>query len=206
MQWVEMIRPRVSHFRMRGLLLILVHVFVPPFKQSILKPRVELQSPWNNGSTTTTTPDLPQRPQVVSGTARPHHKDALVLEWGQCLSHVVVISGVPVCLDRQLTDRNVRLRVHEHKWDPGAVVEAAFGIDINAWEAGGGEEILDTAGEVGGARGGVLELVHGLGEAVEVVDGVVAAGDGVDGGDRRLPVAGDDENGIGFVWIHVLLP
>lgn len=86
------------------------------------------------------------------------------------------------------------------------MVKATFDIDINAWEAGGSEEVLDAAGEVGGARSGVLELVHGLGEAVEVVDGVVGAGDGVDGGDRRLPVAGDDENGIGFVWIHVLLP
>jgi len=45
-------------------------------------------------------------------------------------------------------------------------------------------------------------LVHGFGEAIEVVDGVVSVND-VDGGNIGVPVAGDDENGGG--WRRKLL-
>lgn len=48
-------------------------------------------------------------------------------------------------------------------------------------------------------------LVHALGEAVEVVDGVVDAGDGGDGGDGGVPVARNDENGPGN-RVPLLLP
>ena len=48
------------------------------------------------------------------------------------------------------------------------------------------------------------DLVHGFGEAVEIIDGVVS-GDDVDGGFVGLPVARDHENGSG--WLpHNLLP
>ena len=40
-----------------------------------------------------------------------------------------------------------------------------------------------------------MYLVHLVGEAVEVVDGVVGPVDDVDGGGVGLPVAGDDEDG-----------
>lgn len=44
-----------------------------------------------------------------------------------------------------------------------------------------------------------------MGEAVEVVDGVVTVND-VDGGDGGLPVAGDDEDGIGAGGEDLVLP
>lgn len=51
----------------------------------------------------------------------------------------------------------------------------------------------------------IIDLVHAVGEAVEVVDGVVTVND-VDGGDGGLPVAGDDEDGIGAGGEDLVLP
>ncbi|KAM1114175.1 hypothetical protein ACFX15_046110 [Malus domestica] len=79
--------------------------------------------------------------------------------------------------------------------DPGAVVEPSLGVHVDAAKARRGQQLLDAVGEVGGAGGGVLDLVHGSGEAIEVVDGAVAAGNGADGGDSGVPMAGDDEDG-----------
>ncbi|KAM1578384.1 hypothetical protein ACFX1Z_039942 [Malus domestica] len=79
--------------------------------------------------------------------------------------------------------------------DPGAVVEPPLGVHVDAAKARRGQQLLEAVGEVGGARGGVLDLVHGSGEAIEVVDGAVAARNGADGGDSGVPVAGDDEDG-----------
>lgn len=138
--------------------------------------------------------------------ARPYNKDTLLPERRESLPQVVVVTPVPVGLDRELADGDIGLRVHEHEWDPCAVVEAAFLVDVDPVEAGRGEELLDPVGEPGRPGGRVLEPVHGFGEAVEVVDGVVLGGDGVDGGDGGVPVAGDDEDGVGFLGEPVLLP
>ncbi|KAM1073661.1 hypothetical protein PS2_018378 [Malus domestica] len=90
--------------------------------------------------------------------------------------------------------------------DPGAVVEPPLGVHVDAAKARRGQQPLDAVGEVGRAGGGVLDLVHGSGEAIEVVDGVVAAGNGADGGDSGVLVAGDDEDGGGFLRIHRVFP
>jgi hypothetical protein len=42
-----------------------------------------------------------------------------------------------------------------------------------------------------------LVYVHVFGEAIEIMDGVVAAANNVDGGHGRVPVSGNDENGSG---------
>lgn len=57
-------------------------------------------------------------------------------------------------------------------------------------------------------RGGetIMDLVHLVGEAVEVVDGGVPALDDVDGGLGGLPVGGHDEDGGGALREHLVLP
>lgn len=54
--------------------------------------------------------------------------------------------------------------------------------------------------------GSKTNLVHGFGEAIEVVDGVVGGVDNINGGNSGVPMARDDENGSGSVWEHFLLP
>lgn len=133
----------------------------------------------------------------MGGAARADDKDAFLSERGEGAAHVEVVGGVAVGLDGELADRDVGVRVHEEEGDPGTMVEASLLVLTDGAEAGGLEEVADAAGDEGGPGGRVLEAVHGLGEAVEVVDGVVGAVDDVDLGGARVPVAGDDEDGAG---------
>ena len=53
--------------------------------------------------------------------------------------------------------------------------------------------------------GGTTDLIHGFGEAVEIIDGVVL-GDDVDGGFVGLPVGRNHKNGSGPLPHDLLLP
>ena len=65
-----------------------------------------------------------------------------------------------------------------------------------------GENLLIEKEKMWGNR---TDLVHGFGEAVEIIDGFVP-GDDVDGGFSGLPMSGDDENGSGSLLHNRLLP
>ena len=54
-------------------------------------------------------------------------------------------------------------------------------------------------------NGGTTDLIHGFGEAVEIIDSVVL-GDDVDGGFVGLPVGRNHKNGSGPLPHDLLLP
>ena len=64
----------------------------------------------------------------VDRPAASHDKDALVPQFRDRLSHGKVPGRVKVALNGEWTDRDIRVREHQHHGDPGPVVEAAGGI------------------------------------------------------------------------------
>nr|ACN31223.1 unknown [Zea mays] len=189
-QRVEVVRPRVRHPRVRRLLLVPLHVLVPSVEERVLEPGVELGGPLRHGRV-----GRANLAQVVRGAAGADDEGAFLPQGRQRLAEVVVVRAVAVGLHRELAHGDVGVRVHEHQRHPGAVVEPAAVVLLHGAEPGLLQEIYGPQGQVRSARSRVLELVHGLGKAIEVVDGVVAAADDVDRRRGRLPVSRDDEDG-----------
>ncbi|MFS8014995.1 hypothetical protein Hanom_Chr15g01351191 [Helianthus anomalus] len=108
MQRIEMVGPRVCNGCMWSFLLVVVYIFIPSINQCFFEPCVKLLSPrlyrWG----------VAQHFQVVSGGTRTDNEHTFLFKGCQCFTHVVMVSGVFVCLDRQLADWNVGLWIHKH--------------------------------------------------------------------------------------------
>lgn len=107
-----------------------------------------------------------------------------------------MVDGITVRLNRQLAHRDVSIRIHEQQWNPGTMIETTLGVLFDGSEAGVDEEISGFTGKERCTGCRVFQFVHGLGEAIEIVDGVVGGVDDIDFRGARVPVSGDDKDGL----------
>src|SRR5689334_18010796 len=72
-------------------------------------------------------------------------------------------------LHRQLSDWNVRLRIHQLEWYPRAVIETAPFV-LADYETDGGQQRRGTLRQLYGPGGGIFDLIELAGKAIEVVN------------------------------------
>ena len=98
-------------------------------------------------------------------------------------------------LDRELDHGNVCVWPGDHEGNPCAVGQAPALVDIGG-QAAGAEKFGDTAGEVGGWRGRILDLVERWRKAAEIMNGLVGRRR-ANGGAQALPMRGDHQDRLG---------
>jgi hypothetical protein len=152
-QRVEVVGPRVRHLPVRRLLLVPIHIIMPPAQQRVLEPGVELRRPLRHRRT-----GRAHLAQVVHGAAGPEDEDAVLTQRCQGPAEVVVVRAVAVGLHRELAHRDVGVRVHEHQRHPGTVVEPAAVVLLHGTEPGFLDERLGPQGQVRRAWCRVFQL------------------------------------------------
>jgi hypothetical protein len=100
----------------------------------------------------------------------------------------VVCFGIGLGHNRELDHRNVGCRVHEAQRRPGAVIQSALPVDLDA-----GNTLGDFRRQVGRTGRQVVELIERRREAVEIVNRRWCSC-GADSRRSRVPVRGDGEN------------
>ncbi len=88
-------------------------------------PVAEFRHPAGRGRVVVKAPELVQ---VMGGAARRQHQHAFVPQRPDRLAQCQMGGGAALAQDRQLRDGDIRLRVHQRKRDPGAMVQPAPGI------------------------------------------------------------------------------
>lgn len=129
--------------------------------------------------------------QIMHETTRAQDQHAFLAQRRKRAAQYDVMRRAHAALHRNLKYGNVRLRIHQHEGHPGAVIEAALGID-----GGSAQERRCALGERGRAGSVVAQFVKRFRETGEIVNCGVAL-HRIQRRRRGLPMRRGDEDCLG---------
>lgn len=125
---------------------------LPSGKKSIFEPGIKVFSPRSNSF------GLPHITKIMSCRSGTNNKHAFLLQRGQSFPHIIMMICILVCLNGELTHRNISFRVHEHEWDPCTMVKTPLLVLINLPKSWSLEKLLNPPCQFWSSRSRILDL------------------------------------------------